>query len=208
MNFAGVSERTIRRDVARGRLRVARVNGRQLVVRRVDAVRYWRLRSPNARGGLVSAREFAAAIKASLRTVRTMIERGQLRTKRTKLGRVYIDPSKWFSQTDVDAARLFWADRCATQSDRERFGLAPNAEYLTVRQTAKLTSQSVRTVHEDLRQKVLQGLGQELGQIFKPSARIIRIPIATVAAYVDLVQKSRTATRCKSAHPVDLRPAT
>src|SRR5437660_1615855 len=86
MRRARVSERTIRRDIAAGRLAVIRFNARVVRIRRRDA--YYRMTRVAERG--LTVQEFAEATALSVRTIRRAIAAGQLCVIRPSARSLYI----------------------------------------------------------------------------------------------------------------------
>lgn len=190
--LAGVSPRTVRRDIAAGRLPVVRVNSRVLRIRPRDAQRY-RMRRHHrfGHGALVTPAELATATGLSRRSIWYWIQSGFLSiARRQNARRVFLSkaevrrkiPDVRFSPTTPVKGAMFvqhlrgkWG---TLQRAAEREGIrVTESPWLTVRQVAAITKVSRRVLYHDIASGAVQ-------RVFRYSERRILISVDEAAEYL------------------------
>jgi len=171
MRLARVSERTIRRDITSGRLRVQRTRGGRLRIRLQDA-RSYRRPAFNDRG-LVTVAAFAAATGSSIRTIRRYIKTGSLPVVRASARKLFI------SSRDVPSLVLSWLTRQQDTRPHE-------PEWLRIGDVARLSGKSMRQVHHDLAKGALGDVPGDVLAVRLPGARraLLRIRRSAVTRYI------------------------
>jgi excisionase family DNA binding protein len=199
----GVSERTVRRDIAAGRLRAIHLNARAVRVRKTDCRGY---RPGPPMSDRVSIDEYARNTNISVRTVHSWINRGILPAIGVG-GRVYFSRAAlrrrglWFEAAPLDPETvaslehdaLIWRvivpilGRAALKAD---VWLKPGQLYLRVSDVAKIGRRAVRQVYHDIAKGAIA--------VFLPKPNMRRVRLDVAAVYLDLVPAD-WATRQRSA---------